>query len=170
LDSIAFQQCSHKLNPEARTNQAAHSHTHSYQKLLQFSFPLLRKSLIYGIPLIDSQELIRLQFCPVGWDLTESWLSLKAYWVWMKLPGKLAHFFLESSWGKTTQSVGTPGKGGHRIPLGGTPPCLAPSPSLHWCCPATSWFKEPEWLVSCWDLQKCCGNIFRQETKWHSEK
>jgi hypothetical protein len=41
LDSVTFQPWSHKLKPEVRVNQATHLHTHSHQKLLQFSFALL---------------------------------------------------------------------------------------------------------------------------------
>jgi hypothetical protein len=71
LDSVAFQPWSHKLEPEARMNQAAHSHTHLHKSYYSFPSPLLGKSLTCGTPLGGSWELIKLPFCPVGWDLTE---------------------------------------------------------------------------------------------------
>jgi hypothetical protein len=75
LDSTAFQSWSHKLEPEARMNQAAHSHTHSHRICYSYPSPLLGKSLTCRTPLRSSQELIKLPFHPVGRDLTEGWLS-----------------------------------------------------------------------------------------------
>jgi hypothetical protein len=81
LNSIAFQPWSHKLNPEVRTNHAAHSHTHSHQRYYSFPSLLLGMSLTCRTPLGNSQELIKLQFHPVGQELTEGWLS----WGWAGL-------------------------------------------------------------------------------------
>jgi hypothetical protein len=63
-DPITIQLWGHKLEPEARTNQAAHSHTHS-EVITVFLPPFLEDSLTCGTPLGGSWEWINLPFRPV---------------------------------------------------------------------------------------------------------
>jgi hypothetical protein len=160
-DSVVFQLWSRKLDPEVRTNQSAHSHTHSHQKLLQFSFPLFQESPWPTEFLLEFPGSWSDFPSAMGWDLTESWLSPGAYWVQMKLPGKLVYFSLESS------------RGNFRMKEDPEYHQMVQSLIQSWVPPyssAVQRLKGPEWFLSHWGLQKRCGNIVRQETKWHSEK
>jgi hypothetical protein len=68
-----------------------------------------------------------------------------AYRVQMRLPDELVHFSLECKLSQDcSESWGTRGKGGPRIPSGGAPPHLVLCPSLLQCSPAASfWHKGP---------------------------
>jgi hypothetical protein len=172
-DSIAFQRWNQKLELEARMNQATHSYNFTPEVITVFPPQfLLGKLLNWGIPFRGFWELIRLPFCPVGWDLTEGWLppqglTMSGWNCWVS--------WSTSLWSpvgaRPLRGLELQGEGGPGIRLGDALPCSFLSSFLLWCSPAASrWLKGPEWLESCCGLQKCCRKIVWWEIKWHSEK
>jgi hypothetical protein len=91
---------------------------------------------------------LRFPGVPVGWDMTEGWLSP---WRLTKSKQNCQESWSTFHWSpvgaRLLRVLELWGEGGSRIWSFGELPHLVPSPSLLWCSPdASSYLKGPEWL------------------------